>query len=48
MLFHLIIPTWSSPSYMKESPKKDALPTGNYAKFQVPTVYSFIKQKNNF
>lgn len=48
MLFHLILPTWSSQSYMKEIPKKDALPTGNYAKFQVPTVYSFIKQKNNF
>lgn len=48
MLFHLILPTWSSQSYMKEIPKKDALPTGNYAKFQVPTVYSLIKQKNIF
>lgn len=47
MLFHLILPTWSSQSYMKEIPKKDALPTGNYAKFQVPTVYSLIKQKKN-
>lgn len=48
MLFHLILPTWSSQSYMKEIPKKDALPTGNYAKFQVPTVYSLIKQKKKF